>query len=459
MEEVDMNFFRKILGYVSGSEVQRSKVADLSRWAAPTPASAPDPHPLSSTVRERGLQTQRYGRPRHILGVRFDIEKLGRDSYGFSAWKVFWGAVEPEMIVASCLFEGDTDATLKGREKVYSIALECPHLQFIEKIKTVLDSNQKFLHVAAMPRFVEDDACVGEPLSDAGYIDTMKRDAVSEASHDCGASLESLRRERAAPERGIIKIQRRYPGRDNSAGPLRIEAERLRGADLHGRDLSNGVFDGLDLSGANLVGCSLMDSSFKNADLQGANLSQVITQKEAYVQGVSFDGTNLANAKIIGTKLQYTSFDSANLENADFANSVLDNCSFRYAKLKNTDFSDADLTNSTFARVSDPLRYIAATRWPPRFSPSDIGKPGFEGRCPRCGTPCRLEPAPFSPYVQLYRCPQRHFVGVQCPACHKDVLRWVGDMNHTVHTECPGCTHSSTGIPKDWWHRNIGWQS
>ena len=29
------------------------------------------------------------------LGIRFDIEKVGGGSYGFEAWKIFWGAIEP----------------------------------------------------------------------------------------------------------------------------------------------------------------------------------------------------------------------------------------------------------------------------------------------------------------------------------------------------------------------------
>jgi hypothetical protein len=252
-------------------------------------------------------------------------------------------------------------------------------------------------------------------------------------------------------EPGIIKIKRR----SGTSAPLRIEAETLRGADLHGRDFSEGVFDGLDLSGANLAGCGLMNASFRNTNLQDANLSEVITQKAAYVQGASFYGANLANARIADAKMEYTQFDSANLENADFTGSVL-GCTFRSAKLKNANFSGADLTKSTFGRVTDPFRYDAATRWPPRFSPGDIGKPAFEGKCPRCGTPCRTEPAPFSPYVRLYRCPKLHFVGVQCSSCEEDVLRWVEDLDYSVHTECPSCAHASTGIPKDWWYRNIG---
>src|ERR1039457_2324646 len=188
-------------------------------------------------------------------------------------------------------------------------------------------------------------------------------------------------------EPGVIKIKRR----SGKSAPLRIEAETLRGVDLHGRDLSEGVFDGLDLSGANLSGCGLMNASFRNATLQDANLSEVITQKAAYVQGASFYGANLANGKITGTNMEYTQFDSANLENADFTGSVL-GCTFRSAKLKNANFSGADLTKSTFGRLADPVRYNAATRWPPRFAPSDIGKPAVDGQRLRCRTAFALWP-------------------------------------------------------------------
>src|SRR5258708_6933694 len=79
-------------------------------------------------------------------------------------------------------------------------------------------------------------------------------------------------------------------------------------------------------------------------------------------------------------------------------------------------------------------------------------KPAFI--CPICASACRTEQAPFSQYVTLHRCPQQHFVGVECASCKQGVMNHVGDLDFTVHTKCPNCAHQSSGIPKDWWYRN-----
>lgn len=79
-------------------------------------------------------------------------------------------------------------------------------------------------------------------------------------------------------------------------------------------------------------------------------------------------------------------------------------------------------------------------------------RPAFS--CPICASTCRTEQAPFSQYVTLHRCPQQHFVGVECASCKQGVMNHVGDLDFTVHTKCPSCGHQSSGIPKDWWYRN-----
>lgn len=83
----------------------------------------------------------------------------------------------------------------------------------------------------------------------AGYIDTMRGDISGRAPHDCGVSLESLRRERATSKPDILKIERRLHHRSKFAGPLRIEAKTVRGATY-----TADTFDGLDFGGANLAG-------------------------------------------------------------------------------------------------------------------------------------------------------------------------------------------------------------
>lgn len=72
------------------------------------------------------------------IGVRFDIEKAGGGYYGFACWKVFWQAITPHEIGVASLSEGDTAATLNGRENVFCIAVQSLDNRATAKIKTAL---------------------------------------------------------------------------------------------------------------------------------------------------------------------------------------------------------------------------------------------------------------------------------------------------------------------------------
>jgi len=87
---------------------------------------------------------------------------------------------------------------------------------------------------------------------------------------------------------------------------------------------------------------------------------------------------------------------------------------------------------------------------------ADPGEKRANGpKCPSCGSTFGVEPSPFSKYVNLYRCPQQHVVGVQCGSCHEGLMQHVADLDATVHTKCASCGWQSTGIPKDWWYRTV----
>jgi len=105
------------------------------------------------------------------IGVRFDIEKAGGGYYGFTCWKVFWQAINPEEVGVASLYEGDTAATLNDREDVFCIAVQSLDSGAIAKIKTALTENEGFKRVCANPMFVEGSSCSAEPLPDAGRID------------------------------------------------------------------------------------------------------------------------------------------------------------------------------------------------------------------------------------------------------------------------------------------------
>lgn len=130
------------------------------------------------------------------IGVRFDIDKAGGGYYGFACWKIIWQAINPEEIGVSYLYEGDTAATLNGRERVFCIAVQSLDSAAIGKIKAALTQSEAFKRVCASPMFVEGSSCAAEPLPDAGRID-----AEGSLIGDAGASrsaLGTVKKERTA---------------------------------------------------------------------------------------------------------------------------------------------------------------------------------------------------------------------------------------------------------------------
>jgi uncharacterized protein YjbI with pentapeptide repeats len=260
---------------------------------------------------------------------------------------------------------------------------------------------------------------------------------------------------REPEEPGVIKI-RACSGSKNVV--VRIPGDSLVGVDLSDKDLSNADFSGRDLTNALLRNCILGNAEFKNASLIKADLSGSKTNPPGAcdVRRAYFLGANLEDANLSGTMFDYCDFDEANLARTNFRGASLQIASFRDAVLRDTDFSGADLEGSVIPRLKYPMRlcYDSYTKWPKRFSPTDIGQ-AFRGNCPKCGERCRLERPSFSENIWIYRCSRRHFTAVQCAQCEKDVMVWVEDLDYSVHAECASCRWTSTGIPKEWWSKNV----
>ncbi|MFA5014169.1 MAG: hypothetical protein WC549_01325 [Actinomycetota bacterium] len=121
------------------------------------------------------------------IGARFDIGKVGGGYYGFTCWKIFWQAINPEEIGVASLYEGDTVATLNGRENVFCIAVQSLDSSAIAKIKEALTRSEAFKQVCAAPMFFEGSSCAVGPLLDAGRID-----AAGNLVGDAGASRSAL---------------------------------------------------------------------------------------------------------------------------------------------------------------------------------------------------------------------------------------------------------------------------
>lgn len=105
------------------------------------------------------------------LGIRFNIDKINSASYGFHCWKIFWQAIGLEKMRGVLLFEGDTAATLDGRENTYCIGIQSFNNELLKQIRTKLEMNSEFQKVSSQPTFVEGHPATMEPLVDAGKID------------------------------------------------------------------------------------------------------------------------------------------------------------------------------------------------------------------------------------------------------------------------------------------------
>jgi hypothetical protein len=109
------------------------------------------------------------------LGIRFDIDKIeskssGLYGYGVESWKVFWQVIDSQKLKGATLLEGDTSATLSGRENVYCIAVQASS-DTLDEIKTTLEQSGEFQQVAASTKFIEGGGLAGESLMDAGQVD------------------------------------------------------------------------------------------------------------------------------------------------------------------------------------------------------------------------------------------------------------------------------------------------
>lgn len=145
------------------------------------------------------------------LGIRFDIGKIESGMYGTECWKILWRAVEPPKLGGASLFEGDTEATLKGEEGVFLIAIHSTRTSLFDEVRAALEQSPEFDEVAASPRFVEDDGVVSEPLVGAGQIDS-EGNLVGKAYNARAALGEVLRDQRHTAQADLPSAD--VPARD-----------------------------------------------------------------------------------------------------------------------------------------------------------------------------------------------------------------------------------------------------
>ena len=128
------------------------------------------------------------------LGIRFDIDKVNSGDYGGACWRVFWQVADSAALPGAALFEGDTRATLEGRENVYCLAVQMSDAAALTALRSAFEAARGYTDVAASPRFLEGSSLSGEPLPAAGLVGPGG--SVS-GGFNASYTLEAVRRQRA----------------------------------------------------------------------------------------------------------------------------------------------------------------------------------------------------------------------------------------------------------------------
>jgi len=140
------------------------------------------------------LKEMKHSKP--TLGVFFDIDKLTQKydtgSYGFPGWKIIWAALNVQNLKGvTYLFDGDTDRTLNGYERVWCVAFQSDNKDNLSYIRSSLENNSEFKNVAAPTKFKEDNSVTGEPLPGSGCIMSKGR-WEGKTVYDSYRALDSL---------------------------------------------------------------------------------------------------------------------------------------------------------------------------------------------------------------------------------------------------------------------------
>lgn len=86
---------------------------------------------------------------------------------------------------------------------------------------------------------------------------------------------------------------------------------------LAASDLSETIFDGMNLNGIDMTDANLNGAQFINANLVNASLAN------AQLNGANLTGANLVWADLSGTQMAWTIMEGANLQKADLYNSSI----------------------------------------------------------------------------------------------------------------------------------------
>lgn len=105
--------------------------------------------------------------PMPTLLIRFNIEKAG-GAYGMACYERLFTALTADELEGVVLFDGDSSATLAGRENVNVIGVVCGDINRLEAMRKKLEADSEFMEYTASEPFILQSAGSSEPLVLAG---------------------------------------------------------------------------------------------------------------------------------------------------------------------------------------------------------------------------------------------------------------------------------------------------
>lgn len=151
-----------------GNIALEAKYSDQGNAKIPPPTSvAPD-----ATASAEQFNAPTKVKQPDCIGIRFDIGKIDSGGYGEECWRVFWRAVDTEIVAGAQLLEGDTNDT-PDRENVYCLAVKwwMTGSGRGDDVCKALEQSEEYRRVAAHPNYIDATQVKKEPLVEAGRVD------------------------------------------------------------------------------------------------------------------------------------------------------------------------------------------------------------------------------------------------------------------------------------------------
>jgi len=156
----------------------------VARAKAPDDAQAPVPTPVDAHgekhARESRANKSTAPAGTGEIGVLFDIDGLGGDFYGYSAYRVLFRTLDPKRLAGSTILDGDTTATLAGRDRTYCVAFQGVDSSQANYIRDAISRSDEEGLRPRGSRLAEGVVTKHHPLVVAGRVDGEGRLVVPE---------------------------------------------------------------------------------------------------------------------------------------------------------------------------------------------------------------------------------------------------------------------------------------